>query len=89
MHTIIYTKNARKDLRSLESHVAKRILRKLNFYILQNDPLKCAKALKNHSLGHYRYRVGDYRVLFDISRDGTITILIILKIKHRKDIYLA
>lgn len=89
MNTIIYTENAIKDLRILERDVAKRILKKINFYVLQENPLKFAKALKNHSLGHYRYRVGDYRVLFDVNHNGAITILTILKIKHRKDIYLA
>jgi len=33
----------------------------------------------------YRYRVGDYRIIYQIS-DQTVTIVII-KISHRKDVY--
>ncbi|MBP6881235.1 MAG: hypothetical protein KBC35_01275 [Candidatus Pacebacteria bacterium] len=35
----------------------------------------------------YRYRIGDYRAIFSVAADGTITLLTILSVKHRKDVY--
>ena len=47
------------------------------------DPLYFAEHLNNFSLGEYRFRIGDYRVSFDIENDTAK----ILKVSHRKDIY--
>ncbi|NER00921.1 MAG: type II toxin-antitoxin system RelE/ParE family toxin [Cyanothece sp. SIO2G6] len=41
--------------------------------------------LRGNLAGHYRYRVGDYRVMYRI--DDERQEVIILLIKHRKDIY--
>lgn len=54
---------------------------------LQNttDPRFHGKGLTANKTGLWRYRIGDYRLISDIS-DETITILI-LKIGHRNDVY--
>lgn len=49
------------------------------------DPRKYGKSLAENHKGKWRYRIGDYRLISDIS-DTTVTILI-LEIGHRKDIY--
>ena len=87
MHEVIYTDHARQDLRILEVKTARRIIKKIFFFSQQPDALAFAKKLTNPLLGQYRFRIGDYRALFDVDRKGNIQILIILKIKHRKDIY--
>jgi mRNA interferase RelE/StbE len=84
-----YTKNAARDLRQLDRQVSKRILKKMDFFSKQEDPLKFATKLTDPSLGEYRFRVGDYRVLFDIDKDGNVKILMVLSIKHRREAYLA
>ena len=76
-------KRAAGDLYKLPPHIRKRILEKLKFYLLQNNPLRFADKLKDHRFGDYRFRIGDYRVLFDVKNPK----IIILKIGHRKDIY--
>ena len=83
-----YTKNAVRDLRQLDRQMAKRILKKMDFFSKQEAPLKFAKKLKDFSLGEYRFRIGDYRVLFDLDEDGSVKILTILSVKHRKEAYL-
>ncbi|MFA5793252.1 MAG: type II toxin-antitoxin system RelE/ParE family toxin [Candidatus Gracilibacteria bacterium] len=84
-----YTKNAVRDLRQLDPQVAKRILKKMDFFSKQEDILQFAKKLTNSSLGEYRFRIGDYRVLFDVDEDGSrIKILMVLSIKHRREVYL-
>jgi mRNA-degrading endonuclease RelE of RelBE toxin-antitoxin system len=42
----------------------KRIVEKVEFYSQQLDPLKCAESLA--SSNEYRFRLGDYRVIFDV-----------------------
>jgi len=38
--------------------------------------------------GRFRFRIGDYRAIFAIDKSGKIQILMILNVKHRKEIYL-
>jgi mRNA interferase RelE/StbE len=83
----VYTKKAFSDLASLNKKDAKRILEKVSYFCGQNTPLKYAKKLKDPKYGTYRFRVGNYRVIFDIDKKGNIQILLILTIKHRKEIY--
>ncbi|PIR54681.1 type II toxin-antitoxin system mRNA interferase toxin, RelE/StbE family [Candidatus Peregrinibacteria bacterium CG10_big_fil_rev_8_21_14_0_10_36_19] len=83
-----YTKNAARDLRQIDQHIAKRILKKMDSFSKHENPLKFAKKLKDFSLGEYRFRIGDYRVIFDLNEDGSLKILMILSIKHRKEAYL-
>jgi len=47
------------------------------------DPFKYANKLTDPRLGSYRFRIGDYRVIFDL--DGNK--IIVLRVGHRKDIY--
>lgn len=49
------------------------------------DPLGYGKPLRYSLKGHRRLRVGDYRVVYRI--DPEIYIVIIVAIKHRKDVY--
>jgi mRNA interferase RelE/StbE len=70
-------------LSKLEKSVRQRIVEKLNFYLLQKDPLKFAEKLTDSHFGEWRFRIGEYRVIFDIDEDK----IIILKIGHRENIY--
>lgn len=86
MYKTEYTKKAQNDLRRLDYSISGRIVKKIDFFISQKEPLKFAKKLKMGT-ERYRFRVGDYRVIFKIDERGNIKILMILRIKHRKDIY--
>lgn len=79
----VITKNAAKDIAKLSPAVKKRIKTKLLFYISQKDPLAQAKTLTNNRYGNYRWRIGDYRVVFDVDNNK----LVILQVQHRKEIY--
>lgn len=83
MFYFTFKKKAAKEIDELPAYVRKRILEKLQFYSLQENPLRFADKLKDHRFGEYRFRVGDHRILFDI--DGNI--LIILKVGHRREVY--
>lgn len=74
---------AAREIEKLPPQIRKRILKKLKFYSLQKNPLRFAEKLKDYGFGEYRFRVGDYRALFDVENHK----IIILKIGDRKDIY--
>lgn len=73
----------KKDLQALDGATQKRIAKKLKFFIEQDDPIYFARKLVNSKDGDYRWRVGHYRLVFDIDND-TIRLL---RIQHRKDVY--
>lgn len=86
-YKLIFTEKAVKDLGKLPKEIAKRIVDKIGFFVGQEDPLKFADKLQNPKFGTYKFRVGNYRAIFDIDNEGNITIILIITIKHRKDVY--
>jgi len=78
-----FTKRALKNLRRLDRVTQKQILKKLDFYLGSPQPLKYAEKLTDFKKdGQYRFRIGSYRVIFDVNGDINI-----LRIQHRKEIY--
>lgn len=84
--TVFYTAHARKDLSKLEKITSKKIVLAVKKNT-KTDPIKKAKALKGVFQGLFRYRVGNHRIIFECDENGVVYIVIILRIKHRKDIY--
>jgi mRNA interferase RelE/StbE len=80
-YKILYTKSAFDDIKKLDIIVKKRIKKKIEYF--SEDPISHAKKLIEFSIGTYRWRIGDYRVIFDM--DGET--IVILRIKHRKESY--
>lgn len=79
-----FTETALKDLKKLNKITQKQIVKKLQFFLVQPDPLAYATKLTNFSKsGDYRFRIGDYRAVFDMD---TSTIYI-LYIEHRREVY--
>ncbi len=81
------TGQAKKDLADLDPHVQKIVASKIDFYLSVPNPLSYAEPLKVPFLGKYRFRVGEYRIIFMVEPSGVITILLVLSIKHRRDSY--
>ena len=74
---------ALRDLKKFPKSIQKRIIGKLDFYASSPDPLDFAEIIHDKSLGCYRFRIGDYRIIFDLIKND----IIILVIGHRRDIY--
>jgi mRNA interferase RelE/StbE len=86
MYVVLYTTQAAKQLKKLDKQTAKLIYA----WIEKNlegceNPRRLGKSLVANYSNQWRYRIGDYRLLADIS-DEKITILI-LSVGHRRDIY--
>ena len=80
-YRLIYTHRAISDIDALDTGVKQRIGKTLLRY--EPDPLKHAEPLKQSELGSYRFRIGDYRVVFDLAGEE----IVILRVGHRRDIY--
>ena len=81
IYKIIFTNRAIKDLSKIDDSTKDRIGKKLKEFSI--DPLSHARKLSDPVIGQYRFRVGVYRIVFDIE-DETI---IVLRVGHRKKIY--
>ncbi|MBU0579521.1 type II toxin-antitoxin system RelE/ParE family toxin [Patescibacteria group bacterium] len=79
-----FTPNSKKQFDKLPQETKKRIHKKLKYYCESKNPAYFARTLSNSKLGQYRFRIGEYRIIFDF-RDKTK--LVILKIGHRREIY--
>ncbi|MBI3459175.1 type II toxin-antitoxin system RelE/ParE family toxin [Candidatus Azambacteria bacterium] len=79
----LFNRKSIEELKKLPREIQLRIKNKLEFYMSSPDPLFFAERLTDFDLGEYRFRIGDYRVSFDV----VVGIAKILKIGHRKDIY--
>jgi mRNA interferase RelE/StbE len=86
-YELLYTKKALLDLRELEKLQAKKIITKLKYFATQSDISKFSKPLKGGFKGLYRFRIGDYRAIFSKDDKGSITILTVIRVKHRKEVY--
>jgi len=80
-YRLVYTHRAIKDIQKLEPAVKSRIGKALHRF--EADPLGYGKALTNTSLGSYRFRIGDYRIIFDLEEEE----IVVLRVGHRRDIY--
>lgn len=85
MHKLNSTATFKKDLKSLDQSVAKRVVEKIE-YLAKNPHLAEAVAYLPHNLkGLKKYRVGDWRVLFwvdDVKKEITL-----YAVEHRGSVY--
>lgn len=80
-YSLLYTQTAQKDIQKLDTVAKKRIAKKLTQYA--QDPLSYAKKLTDPKLGTYRWRIGNFRVVFDLDQKN----IVVLRIGHRREIY--
>lgn len=80
-YKLFYTRTALGDIGKLDLVSKKRIKKKIEQYAL--EPIASAKKLVRFSIGSYRWRIGNHRVVFDIHGRN----IVILRIGHRREIY--
>jgi len=80
-YNLVYTRKAEKDIKKFDSSIKSRIGNAL--LKLQDNPLLYSEKLSDPALGTYKFRIGDYRVIFDIEGNDVV----ILRIGHRREIY--
>jgi len=84
MYSVNYTSQAIKELSKIDKHTRALIISWIEKNLVGcENPRLHGKALTANLGGQWRYRIGDYRLIADIS-DETITILI-LNVGHRRE----
>jgi len=88
MYLVKYSEKAKDHLEKFPKETIQRIINKISYYGSQENPLKFAKRIKNTKIGEFRFRIGDYRAIFDVDYSTNPPTITILAIKHRKNVYL-
>jgi mRNA interferase RelE/StbE len=85
MYVVELSREAERFLNRCEAAVAGKLAR--CFEALERNPRSGnnIKPLKGELAGAYRYRVGDYRVVYTI--DDEVVRVFIITIAHRRDVY--
>ena len=78
---ISYGYKAARQLTGLPSQTRERIARKMKFFGVQENPLLFAKKLIDRE--GYRFRVGDYRILFKVENLN----IAVISIEKRDEAY--
>lgn len=74
---------SKEDLPKIPSNVKESIRRAIEERLVKN-PIQAGLPLRQSLKGHRKLRVGNYRIIYRIQG----RVIIILKIGHRKDVYL-
>lgn len=80
-YQLVYTKRAVKDIDKLDVITKRRLKRALEKFA--TSPLEHSTRLIDSKIGQYRYRIGDYRIIFDMMGKD----IVILRVGHRREIY--
>lgn len=83
-YKVVWHEKALADLKSLDRVIARKIIDRVKGHLVQ-QPDKLGKPLKGVLQGLFRYRLGDYRIVYLIDRkEGQI---FILHVAHRSGVY--
>ncbi len=78
---IEYKASVERDLKRIGTKEVNRVINKIE-KVLGEDPHK-GIPLKGEYKGLFRFRVGDYRIIYTKIRDGVL----VLRIRHRGKVY--
>ncbi|ALA58156.1 type II toxin-antitoxin system RelE family toxin [Nitrospira moscoviensis] len=81
-YEVLLQPRARKEFLALPAGIAKQIADA--FRGMEQNP-RSHRAIKLSGVESYRYRVGDYRILYEI--DDHARKVIVYRIKHRREAY--
>ena len=80
-YELLYTKRTARDIAGLDQAAKERIRETLERYA--QSPFIHAKKMVDPALGTYRFRIGEYRVIFDVEGNKTV----VLRVGHCREIY--
>ena len=83
--TLEVSDQARKQLRKIDVKQADRITQTMIEISQLDNPRQRGQALTGDYAGHWRYRIGNYRVVAKIE-DGRM-VIVVIAVGHRREIY--
>jgi len=78
---IDYKRSVFNDIKKIDRPVVERIMHDIEFELAKNPEI--GEALTGQFKGLYKYRVGNWRVIYSILSDS----ILILRIRHRSVVY--
>jgi len=81
-YRLTYKDRAISDVKKMDLVMRRRLSKSLVRFS-QNPLAHGVKLKKSGVAGDYRFRVGNYRTLFDLEKDE----IVILRIMHRREVY--
>jgi len=82
-YKILWKKSAQKELYKLNKELISKVLESVNHLSENPYPDGCRKLRGSHDT--YRFRIGDYRIIYNLQSD--ILTIEIIRIGHRREIY--
>jgi mRNA interferase RelE/StbE len=83
--TLEIEKRAEKELAKIDKQQGKRIVAAIRAITAHENPRDRGIAMTGEWAGHWRYRVGDYRVVARIE-DGRM-VIVVVAVGHRREVY--
>lgn len=83
-YRVKWDRDALLDLKKIDKHIALKIVEKVTNYLVE-DPVHIGKPLLGKFKGLVRYRIGDYRIIYE--RDINQQIIIVVRVGHRSSVY--
>jgi mRNA interferase RelE/StbE len=80
-YRVVYKASVEKDLKKIDKSEAKKILNRIEGDLAKD--FDKGVALSGTFQGLYRYRIGDYRIIYAKTVDG----ILVLRIGHRRNVY--
>jgi mRNA interferase RelE/StbE len=85
LYRIDYLESVVKEDIPVLPKTMRQLIRKAIEERLTTDPIGLGKPLRYSLIGHRRLRVGDYRIVYRIDLKKHLVLIVL--IKHRKDVY--
>lgn len=84
MYNIRILDEGSRELARLDKPVGRRIVERINWLAMKLNDIR-PEPLRGDLIGLYKFRIGDYRVIYEIIHDEKT--IVIHAIGHRRDIY--
>lgn len=84
MHKVVWKESVLDDFNDISPSTVFQIKKKIEDYLLQ-APKELGKPLKGKYKGLYRYRFGNYRVIYSVATDEML--VTVIRVGHRKEVY--
>lgn len=83
--TIEVSQTAQKTLRKLDKTTSNRITKEIIEIAASENPRNRGIAMAGSFVGHWRYRIGDHRVIAKLLDDRLL--IYVVKVGHRREVY--
>ncbi len=81
MWRYFFRKRAIKNFSKLNKLQQERIIKKLDYFISSWNPLQYAEKLTDSKFWTYRFRIWEYRLVFDVDEEWKLIILLLIDVR--------